>query len=73
MNEMILDTRILPEPIFQLISAEKIKIRKVGDEIHLTPINESADDCPLLGLYSDGKLTVDAFLKWKREDKELES
>ena len=72
MNEMILYTKTLPEPLFRLISTEKVKIREVDGEIRLTPVTESANACPLLGMYSDGKLTVDTFLKWKYEDKELE-
>ena len=72
MNEMILYTRTLPEPLFQLIPTEKVKIREMNGEIRLTPVKEVASGCPLLGMYSDGKLTIDKFLNWKREDKELE-
>ena len=75
MSEMILYSSTLPMPIFQLISTEKIKVRKDKGEIRLIPIVESektASNCPFLGMYTDGKLTVDGFLERKRADKELE-
>ena len=74
MAEMVLQARTLPEPIFRLIRSEKVKVRKHKGEVHLIPINDeaSASDCPLLGLYADGKLTIAKHLAWSREDKALE-
>jgi len=74
MAEMVLQARALPEPIFRLIHAEKVKVREHKGEVHLIPIKEkvTSNDCPLLGLYSDGKLTVDKHLAWSREDKAQE-
>jgi len=74
MTEMVLQARTLPEPLFRLIHSEKVKVREHRGEIHLIPLQEkiTTSDCPLLGLYSDGKLTVDKHLAWSREDKALE-
>jgi len=72
MTDMVLNTKTLPELLFQLIRSETVRVREVDGEIRLTPIEEAANSCPLLGMYSDGKLTVAQFLEWKREDKELE-
>ena len=74
MAEMVLYARALPEPLLRLISSEKVKIREYRGEVHLIPIKENvtSSDCPLLGLYSDRKLTVDKHLAWSREDKALE-
>jgi hypothetical protein len=72
MTDIILNASTLPEPLFRFIRTEKVKVHEMNGEIHLTPISETTDDCPFLGLYSDGKLTVDNFLKWKRDDMELE-
>ena len=74
MAELVLHARTLPEPLYRLIHTEKVKIRESHGEIHLIPINDnvSTNDCPLLGLYSGGKLTVDMHHAWSREDKELE-
>ena len=72
MSEMILYTNTLPKPLLQLIPTEKVKIREVNGEIRLTPINETGTDCPILGMYSDGKLTVDTLLKQRLKDMELE-
>jgi len=74
MAEIILQAKILPEPLFQLINTEMVKVREYNGEVHLIPITEKTtpSDCPLLGLYADGKLTVEQHLAWSREDKELE-
>ena len=72
MAEMVLQAKILPEPLLELIPTEKIKVRKINGEVHLIPIKEEAKTCPLLGMYTDGKLTIDKYLEWKLEDKELE-
>ena len=68
MAEMILQARNLPEPLLKLIPTEKIRVREINGEVHLIPIKETAKTCPLLGMYTDGKLTVDKYLEWKRED-----
>ena len=72
MVEMVLNARTLPEQLFRLIRTEKVKVREVDGEIRLTPVDETTDSCPLLGMYSDGKLTINKFLEWKHEDKEFE-
>ena len=58
MSEMVLYARTLPEPLLRLIPTEKVKVREINGEVLLTPINEMADDCPLYGMYSDGKITL---------------
>ena len=74
MGEMVLQSRTLPEPLSRLIRMERVRIRESHGEIRLIPIIEKAtdNDCPLLGLYSDGKLTVEMHHAWSREDKELD-
>ena len=76
MTEMILQTSTLPEPLFRLISSSSVKIREGNNgEIRLIPVTESVvatNNCPFLGMYTDGKLTVDGYLERKRMDKRLE-
>lgn len=80
MAEMVLQARTLPEPLFRLTRTERVKVREHKGEIHLLPVEEVADNytndkrsiLPILGMYSDGKLTVDSYLERKRRDKELE-
>ena len=74
MTEMVLQVRSLPAPLFQLISTEKVRVREANGEIHLIPIQEKlvANDCPLLGLYASGNLSVDKHHEWSREDKNRE-
>ena len=75
MAELVLQARTLPEPIFRLLRTEKVKVREAYGEVHLIPVEESnnkASILPILGMYTDGKLTVDGFLERKRADMELE-
>ena len=75
MPEMVLNVKTLPETLFRMLPTEKVKVRKINGEVHLIPIQEKANvnDCPLLGLYADSKLTVEKHLAWSREDKALEA
>ena len=75
MAEIVLSVKTLPETLFRMLPTEKVKVRKINGEVHLIPMQEksNASDCPLLGLYADGKLTVDKHLAWSREDKTLEA
>jgi len=73
MSEMILNVNALPETLFRMITTERVKLRKSGNVISLTPFNEvTKDECPLLGLTAGSSLTVDKFLAMTREDKILE-
>ena len=74
MAELVLSAKSLPEPLLQFIQTEKVKVREFNGEVHLIPLTEksTANDCPLLGLYADGKLTVEKHHTWSREDKKLE-
>jgi hypothetical protein len=72
MTEMVLDTRTLPEPLFRLIQTEKVKVREAHGEIRLTPIRETDIDCPLLGMFADGKISIDKFIANKQAEQELE-
>jgi len=55
---------------------EKIKIRKADSIITISPVDGSIPEkkysCPFLGIAAGGKLTVDKFLEWKREEREIE-
>jgi len=72
MNEIILNARTLPEPLFRLIRSEKVKVREENGEIRLTPIIDATDGCPLRGMFTDGKISVDKFIERKQIEKELD-
>ena len=74
MAELVLQTKTLPQPLLQFIHTEKVKVREINGEVHLIPFKENltTSDCPLLGLYADGRLTVEKHHAWSREDKKLE-
>jgi len=73
MTEMVLDTQILPEKIFSKISTEKVKVYEENGTITLTPFFEEKPSFEhLIGMFSDGKISIDDFLSEKQKDKELE-
>ncbi|MCL2147711.1 MAG: hypothetical protein FWH52_07885 [Synergistaceae bacterium] len=72
MVEMVLNTSALPESLVRLIHTERVRVRETHGEILLTPIKESDVDCPLLGMFSDGRISVDKFIANKRIEKELD-
>jgi len=71
--ELVLNTNTLPEPLFRLIKAEKVKVSETGGEIKLTPIVDVGRGCPLRGLCADGRLSSYAFMAAKQAEKELEN
>ena len=74
MNDIILNTSTLPEPLFALVGAEKVRVNKTGGVVTMTPIKGDFDYIDeLYGSCADGGLTVDKFLEWTREDKEHEA
>ena len=73
MVELVLNTNTLPEPLFRLIKAEKVKVSETGGEIRLTPIADASKGCPLRGLCADGRLSSYTFIETKQAEKELEN
>jgi virulence-associated protein VagC len=74
MADMILDVKVLPEPIFSRIHANKVKVHEENGSIILTPIHEKKPQFEhLIGIFSDGKISIDKFLLQKQLDKELEN
>jgi hypothetical protein len=71
MNELILNARTLPEPLFHMIRTEKVKVNETNGVISLIPILESSADCPLRGLAADSAVTVDSFIAMTHDEKEM--
>ena len=71
MNDLVLNTNTLPEPLFRLIRSEKVKVNEANGIVNLIPVLEINDDCPLRGLAADSKLTVDRFLAMTHDEKEI--
>ena len=74
MADMILDVQTLPEMIFSRFSTEKVKIREENGTFILTPVSgkEKSFD-RLIGMFSDGKLSIDNYLEEKQHEKEFEN
>jgi len=73
MTEMVLEVQTLPESIFSKIPTKKVKVYEEDGTITLTPFSEEKPRFDhLVGMFSDGKISIDDFLAEKRLEKELE-
>ena len=72
MNEIILEAKALPEPLFKLIRTSKVKVCEADGIINLIPIKENIENCPIRGIAADCGFTVEDFLAKKHEEKVLE-
>ena len=67
MSDMVLDIQTLPEMIFSRISAEKVKIHEENGSFILTPIIEKKRDFNVLfGMFSDGRISTEEYMKEKQ-------
>ena len=73
MQSIVIDRQILPEPIFSYLQSEKIKIFEENGNIVLSPLKIKPNINELFGMFSDGKLSSEDFIKDKAVEKELEN
>ena len=73
MSDMVLDVQTLPEIVFSKIASEKVRIHEENGSIILTPIIEKKQNFDVLfGMFSDGRISTEEFMKEKQLEKELE-
>jgi len=73
MTETVLDIQKLPENIFSRIPTRKVRVYEENGTITLTPFSEEKPRFDhLIGMFSDGKISIDDFLTEKQLEKELE-
>jgi virulence-associated protein VagC len=74
MADMILDIQTLPEALFSKISTKRVKIHEENGSIILTPVSEMKQSFDVLfGMFSDGKISTEEYMKEKQIEKELEN
>jgi hypothetical protein len=70
---MVLDVNMVPEAIFSHIKTDKVKFHENNGSFVLTPVIEKEKTFDnLIGMFPDGKLSIDGYLKQKQQEKELE-
>jgi hypothetical protein len=64
---------MLPETLFSYIQSEKIRMVKENGTITLSPVYEKYSILEeTFGMFSDGKLPSEKFIREKEREKELE-
>jgi hypothetical protein len=72
MNEIILETKALPEPLYRRIRSDRVRVHEENGSIVLTPVIGNEESTDLWGLLPDGAFTTEKYLVQKRSEKELE-
>jgi virulence-associated protein VagC len=73
MSDLILDVQTLPETIFSRIRTAKVRVHEENGSIILTPVVEEQQNFDVLfGMFSDGKISTEEYMKEKQIEKELE-
>jgi hypothetical protein len=73
MESMIIERKILPEPLFSYIHSEKIKMFEENGNVILAPVEKKSDVNDLFGMFSDGKLSSEDFIKQKAVERGMEN
>ena len=75
MADVIIDINMIPKAIFSRTKTKKVQIHEENGSFVLTPIVEKKEKSfdHLIGMFPDGKLSIDNYLKEKRLEKELEN
>ena len=73
MLEAVIDRQMLPEPIFSYINSEKIRIFEENGNIILSPYEKRPNINELFGMFNDGKLSSEDFIKQKSIEMEIEN
>ena len=73
MSDMILDIGILSETLVSKIKTKKVIFHEENGVFTLTPLAEEQKSFDnLVGMFSDGKLSIDNYLKEKQLEKTFE-
>ena len=73
MSDVVQDINVLPKTLFSRIKAEKVLFYEKNGVFTLTPfVEEEKSFEKLKGMFSDGKLSIDNYLKEKQLEKALE-
>jgi len=74
MADTILDVQTLQEAIFSKIPTKKVRMHEENGSIILTPIVEPKQNFDaLFGMFSDGKISTEEYMREKQLEKELEN
>jgi hypothetical protein len=74
MSDIVLDIQALPEMIFSRISTEKVNFHEENGSILITPFIEKKQNYDILfGMFSDGRISTEEYMKEKQIEKDLEN
>jgi hypothetical protein len=74
MQEIVIETKTLPDPLPGFFNTTTVTILPLGDEIRIIPTDREPKQfhSPLIGLLKGTALSIDHFLIEKQKEKERE-
>ena len=73
MTDMVLDVQTLSKTLITKISTDKVMLREENGSIILTPVNEEKQNFDILfGMFSDGRLSTEDYIREKRIEMDME-
>jgi hypothetical protein len=70
---MVIDRQILPEPIISYIHSEKVRMFEEDGSIVLSPLKNTPNVDELFGMFNDGRLSSEDFIRDKAIEMEMEN
>lgn len=62
-----------PNPLFLIFLKKKIRVCEENGNVILSPVKEKPNADELFGMYNDGKLSSNSFIRQKAVEKEMEN
>jgi hypothetical protein len=73
MSEMVLDIDVLPKALFSRIKAKKVIFHEENGVFTVIPVADGQKSFDrIIGMFPDGRLSIDTYLKEKQLEKALE-
>ena len=72
MSETIVSVSALQETVLRFFPDGQVKVREADGIVTLMPVKKDFPGSRLFGMFSDGRLSTEAYHRQKQLDKELE-
>jgi hypothetical protein len=78
MTKTVMNVNVIQSYLVKMLRTDRVKVRETGNIITIESVEEPSTtniksySCPFLGIAANSNLTVEKFLEWKQEERELE-
>ena len=72
MSETVVSVNALPETVLRYFLSGQVKVREEDGIVTLTPVKKDFPGSRLFGMFADGRMSTEKYVRQKQLDKELE-